>query len=137
MPSVCAQAAVTADPASTAVLLAGPAGPDLWPGLHRSDGDSPARIRLNGRDRIVVIRQRAPRRTPTSFIVRFSVRGDRLPGGEGRITLTGAPGHTDVAFELTWRGRPAPELAEGARGFLANLADASEHRPPPGLLRAE
>ena len=69
--------AIDADPASTALLLAGPSVLDLWPG-------SPAAA--------AAVVAGPPHRTPTAFVHRFSWTGPDLPPATGVLRLTPAPG---------------------------------------------
>ena len=92
MTTVTATRIVPADPASTALLLAGPSALEFWPGISRVDGVlSPlsASAALAGDDqRRLVIRSEPPRRTATSYVTTFSVVADGLPTANGTIQVT-------------------------------------------------
>lgn len=89
MTTVTATRIVPADPASTALLLAGPSAVEFWPGISGVDGLlSPlsASAPLAGDDqRRLVIRSEPPRRTATSYVTTFSVAADGLPTANGTI----------------------------------------------------
>lgn len=139
---------ICADPTSTALLLAGPAAMELWPGVRRI-GEVGGRALVEAE--IVVARQEGervptaasvralpPRRTPTSYVTRFAWTGPGLPVTNGELTLAYAPGadgtpSTHAALTLDSAGvadsrvdRAALEAM--AQGFLANLARAAESR---------
>ncbi len=140
MPLVRVERLIAADPTSTALLLAGPAALDLWPGLERV-GELDRRLRVvtelpgAGRSRraTVLVRALPPRRTPTAFVTRFGFAGEGLPDTDGLLTLAyqgrlGAPVATHAVLELR-SAQPGPEgLHSLAAGFLANLAVAAEER---------
>jgi hypothetical protein len=92
MSTVTATRIVRADPASTALLLAGPSALDFWPGLSRESGLlSPvsARAALAGdQHRRLVIRSQPPRRTPTAYVTAFAVEADGLPTASGTLRVT-------------------------------------------------
>lgn len=150
---------IAADPTSAALLLAGPSAVELWPGveLERSGPDDqirvivdlpPALLPASGRA-AVLVRAVSPRRTPTSFVLRFSFGLAGFPAVKGEIALQYAVTVTDDSPG----GRPATEAAlclevadadgaetvipreqfvaalrELAAAFLDNLADAAEGR---------
>ena len=139
---------ICADPTSTALLLAGPAALELWPGVRRV-GDVGGRALVEAeldvaraqRERVATaasVRAQPPRRTPTSFVTRFAWTGPGLPITDGVLTLAYAPGadgtpSTHAALELDSRGvaesrLDASSLTAMAEGFLANLARAAESR---------
>lgn len=132
---------IAADPTSTALLLAGPAAVDLWPGVRRVgavagrvlvEADLPQQ-RLSTAATVLV---EPPRRTPTSFVTRFEWAGPSLPQTSGELTLTYAAGvdgpatsavlvlHSDdAASALT-----PSALQTLADGFLDNLRELAESR---------
>jgi hypothetical protein len=139
---------IGADPTSTALLLAGPAALELWPGVRRL-GEAGGRALVEAE--LGVVREHSPRvptaasvralppqRTPTSFVTRFAWTGPGLPVTEGTLTLAYAPGaegapSTHAALTLDSDGLEdsrldAAALAAMAEGFLANLARAAESR---------
>lgn len=136
---------IGADPTSTALLLAGPAALELWPGVRRV-GEVGGRILVEAEldadhDRLPTaasVRALPPRRTPTSFVTRFAWTGPGLPVTDGTLTLAYAPGAdgapaTQAALELDSAdvvGSRVDEttLTAMAEGFLANLARAAESR---------
>lgn len=136
---------IGADPTSTALLLAGPAALELWPGVRRV-GEVGGRVLVEaelGRDDERVptaasVRALPPQRTPTSFVTRFAWTGPGLPVTEGTLTLAYAPGAdgapaTQAALTLDSAGVVGSrvdeaELSAMADGFLANLARAAESR---------
>jgi hypothetical protein len=93
MTTVTASRIVPADPASTALLLAGPSALEFWPGVTEVDGVlSPlsARAALAGdSQRRVVVRSQPPRRTATAYITTFVVDADGLPSASGVLRVTG------------------------------------------------
>lgn len=127
---------IAADPTSTALLLAGPTALDLWPGARRGDevaggvlvvADLPG---PRSGSTAVIVRAQPPRRTPVSFVTRFSWQGSDLPAVDGSLTLLyDGPHATRAVLELDASGdvasRGLPAMAEG---FLANLAAAAEAR---------
>ena len=139
---------IGADPTSTALLLAGPAAMELWPGV-RLIGDAGGRALVEAElalsraeaERVPTaasVRALPPRRTPTSFVTRFAWTGPGLPVTEGTLTLAYAPGADgalstqadltlDSAGVVGSRVDPAT-LTAMAEGFLANLARAAESR---------
>ena len=139
---------ICADPTSTALLLAGPAALELWPGVRRV-GEVGGRALVEAElevaraepERIATaasVRAQPPRRTPTSFVTRFAWTGPGLPVTDGVLTLAYAPGadgtpSTHAALELDSRGvaesrLDAVALTAMAEEFLANLARAAEAR---------
>ena len=139
-PVIAATRTVAADPASTALLLAGPAALDFWPGMRRlieaPDGRARAAWMLGGRCVPILVGARPPRRTPTSFVTVFDVEADSdaLPPLTGELTLTscGRAGALCTAARLelssTLPVEPAAvrELRQAGEVFLANLACAAE-----------
>ena len=139
---------IGADPTSTALLLAGPAALELWPGVRRV-GEVGGRALVEAElevarqegERVPTaasVRALPPQRTPTSFVTRFAWTGPGLPGTDGTLTLAYAPGadgapSTHAALTLDSDGLEssrvdAAALEAMAAGFLANLARAAESR---------
>ena len=139
---------IGADPTSTALLLAGPAALELWPGVRRV-GEVGGRVLVEadlgtaptgtaGAATAASVLARPPRRTPTSFVTRFAWSGPGLPVTEGTLTLGYAPGAeggpaTSAALALDVSGLVgsrvgATTLRAMAEGFLDNLARAAESR---------
>jgi hypothetical protein len=138
---------ITADPTSTALLLAGPTAVDLWPGVRRvgeADGRvlveaelSLAASELERRPASAAVRALPPRRTPTSYVTRFEWSGPELPPATGRLVLAYAPTgdgapvtHAVLELDSPDQDGPldGPTMAAMAEGFLANLARAAESR---------
>lgn len=132
---------IGADPTSTALLLAGPAAMELWPGVRlvgEVGGRSVVEAELSAVPTAASVRARPPRRTPTSFVTRFAWTGPGLPVTEGSLTLSYAPGadgapSTSATLTLDSAGvvgsrLDAATLEQMARGFLDNLARAAESR---------
>lgn len=139
---------ITADPTSTALLLAGPAALELWPGLRRIGEEggrvvveadlAPTRDAVPAAARTATVRAQPPRRTPTAYVTRFSWDGPGLPQTTGQLTLAYAPtgdGTPVTHAVLTLDSSrvdlgPAAQLdlAMMAEGFLTNLARAAEAR---------
>jgi hypothetical protein len=114
---------IDADPTSAALLLAADAGA------------------LLGTDQPIdaVVRAEPPVRTPTSFVIRFSVVAGDLPPTDGTLRLSYASADDDGSAtdaDLRFTIEPGPlgqERSTGglhdlARTFLANLAAAAEQR---------
>lgn len=139
---------IGADPTSTALLLAGPAALELWPGVRRV-GEVGGRALVEAEldvarseaERVPTaasVRARPPRRTPTAFVTRFAWSGPGLPVTEGTLTLAYAPAAdgapcTHAALVLESTGLAESRVGESAleamaEGFLANLARAAESR---------
>ena len=140
---------ISADPTSTALLLAAPAAVELWPGVRRV-GEAGGRALVEAalpavpqRGPSVVpqtaatVRALPPRRTPTSFVTRFEWAGPGLPPTHGELTLAYLAGGPTPATAASLSlestdvegSRVRPEtLAEMAEGFLTNLAVAAERR---------
>lgn len=136
---------ISAEPTSTALLLAGPAALELWPGVRRI-GEVGGRVLVEAEladgpadaPTAASVRAHPPRRTPTSFVTRFTWTGPGLPVTEGTLTLSygaGADGAPATQAELTLdsTGLSSSRLDEAglaamAGGFLDNLARAAESR---------
>ena len=149
-----AERQIAADPTSTALLLAGPSALELWPGVRRLgevggrvlvEVDAAGTIATPGtvaerEPRPVTaasVTAQPPRRTPTAFVTRFGWTGPDLPGTDGVLTLTYAPGEgrpsTRAELVLDSTGLEssrldAAGLARMAQAFLANLGEAAESR---------
>jgi len=128
---------IAADPTSTALLLAGPAALELWPGVRRVGAVA---------DRVLVeatipdqrlataatVLVSPPRRTPTSYVTSFDWVGPALPRTAGTLLLSYA-GPCETVAELTLDTEEPGALSDTARaslaaGFLANLAKLAESR---------
>ena len=144
---------IAADPTRAALLLAGPAALDLWPGVRRVaevgrrvlvETDVPT---ADGTELPVaaVVTAEPPRRTPTAFVARFSWTCSALPPVDGVLTLSYAPGgdgvpSTTASLRLDVEpphdtSTASPTAADRtallhamAQGFLENLAGAVEQR---------
>jgi hypothetical protein len=155
VPGCAARRRISADPTSAALLLAGPSAVELWPGaeLDSSGPDDqirvtvdlpPALLPASGRV-AVLVRSLSPRRTPTSFVVRFTFGAAGFPAVRGELALGYAPvvegelPATDAELRLTVDDPGAATQAvpldrfvavvgELAEVFLANLAAAAEGR---------
>lgn len=137
---------IAADPTSTALLLAGPASLELWPGLRRvadTDGGVLVEAELRGgasdlpRRRVAVtVSARPPSRTPTAYVTRFRWTAAELPVGTGELKLAYAPtgdGTPVTHALLTLMTEDDDRLDRRtldvmAEGFLTNLARAAEAR---------
>lgn len=131
---------IAADPTSTALLLAGPAAVDLWPGVRRiADTGGRTLVETSAVPRTAAtVRALPPRRTPTSYVLRFDWSGHGVPATTGRLTLAYAPGPgaavgTSAVLELDSgelvdRPLGRAELRRQAEGFLDNLVRAAERR---------
>ena len=135
---------IGADPTSTALLLAGPAALELWPGVRRVaevDGRALVEADIAAPEPVPTaasVRALPPQRTPTSFVTRFQWTGPGLPVTDGTLTLAYVPGAdgspaTHAALTLDSDGLEASRVDAGtlaamAQGFLANLARAAESR---------
>ena len=136
---------IHAEPTSTALLLAGPTALELWPGV-RLVGEVGGRVLVEAElvgspddvHTAASVRAHPPRRTPTSFVTRFTWTGPGLPVTDGTLTLAYAPGadgapSTHAALTLDSTGLAASRidaagLSAMAEGFLDNLARAAESR---------
>ena len=133
---------IAADPTSTALLLAGPAALELWPGVRRV-GEVGDRTLVEtelppGATTAAAVRALPPRRTPTSYVTTFDWSGHDLDPTSGTLTLAYAPAGdgtvaTHAALQLTTARTGSGRLDEArlrvlAEGFLANLARAAELR---------
>ncbi|MCU1672839.1 MAG: hypothetical protein JWN77_952 [Frankiales bacterium] len=131
---------ICADPTSTALLLAGPAAVDLWPGVRRV-GEVGGRVLVEAElaeaATAATVRALPPQRTPTSYVTKFAFVGPSLPATDGELTLAYAPGSdspatsavltldsTDLDGSLLNRY----DLTVMAERFLDNLARAAEER---------
>jgi hypothetical protein len=132
---------ISADPTSTALLLAGPTAIELWPGLRRVaevSGRVVVETDIRHAARAASVRALPPQRTPTSYLTRFEWAGPGLPATTGELTLTYAPSRdgeiaTRPELVLTSSGfegtvLDARTMEQMAQGFLANLAEAAELR---------
>ena len=133
---------ISADPTSTALLLAGPAAVDLWPGVRRVgavdgrllvEADLPSQ-RISTAAAVLVD---PPRRTPTSFVTSFEWVGPSLPPTRGELTLSYVAGDDApaTAASLVLDSDDVDESALSASvlqwladGFLDNLRDLAESR---------
>jgi hypothetical protein len=131
---------ISADPTSTALLLAGPAAVDLWPGVRRV-GAVAGRLLVEAelpQQRVstaATVLVEPPRRTPTSFVTEFEWVGPSLPRTTGVLTLAyGAGGDgptTDASLVLDSDDAGAlsePALQRLADAFLDNLRELAESR---------
>jgi hypothetical protein len=133
---------IAADPTSTALLLAGPSAMDLWPGVQRVasvEGGLVVETHLPSRPHAAAtVRAFPPKRTPTSYVTRFTWEGPGLPATSGELTLSFLPdadGTVETEASLVLESDAAAvssldelTLRELAKGFLANLATAAELR---------
>jgi hypothetical protein len=130
---------IAADPTSTALLLAGPAALELWPGLrHVGPVADRALVEIDlagpRGTTAATVRVQPPRRTPTSFVTSFEWVGPSLPATTGELTLSYAPGpatHADLVFDSVGVDDSAvgqATLQSFAEGFLTNLARLAESR---------
>ncbi len=137
---------IDAVPTSTALLMAGPSALELWPGVRRVAAVRgralvEAELPVDGssaRTTAATVTAEPPRRTPTSFVTRFSWSGPDLPSTAGVLTLSYAPGgsgtpSTVAELVLDVDGAGSGPLDEAAltglaEGFLANLARAAQDR---------
>lgn len=133
---------IAADPTSTALLLAGPAAVDLWPGVRRVgavDGRFlvEAELPAQRRPTAATVLVEPPRRTPTAFVTRFEWVGPSLPRTNGELTLAYANGDDApaTAAELVLRTDDmaaavlsTSELQALGDAFLDNLRELAESR---------
>jgi hypothetical protein len=137
MPEIVLSSQVAAEPASLALLLAGPTAVELWPGARRI-GEFGDRLTVeadlpDGEQSEVHLQALPPHRTPTSFVIRFEYSGDGVPRTNGTITLTSqGNGSSRVELALRWEGgidRLIREDTEAkAASFLTTLATTAEER---------
>lgn len=137
MPEIVLSRQMAAEPASLALLLAGPTAVELWPGARRI-GEFGDRLTVqadlpDGERSEVHLQALPPRRTPTSFLIRFEYSGVGIPPTSGTITLTSqGNGSTRVELALRWDGgidRSVREDTERkAASFLTTLARTAEAR---------
>lgn len=141
---------IAADPTSTALLLAGPSGLDLWPNVERVH-QLPDRLvaetdvaTFTARRPIRVdVRLEPPQRLPLAYVMRFEASGPGMPDTTGVLTLTYEPYRgrlgTSALLRLDYslatgegrlldRWRAASELRGLSETFLDNLATAAESR---------
>lgn len=134
---------IAADPTSTALLLAGPAAVELWPGVRRV-GPVADRILVEAdltdqsAPTAATVLVQPPRRTPTSFVTRFEWVGPSLPPTTGELTLRYVVGVDDspatvavLVLEsegVTGSALSACTLQSLADRFLDNLALLAESR---------
>lgn len=133
---------IAADPTSTALLLAGPAALELWPGVRRV-GVVADRVLVEAEipeqrvSTAATVLVSPPRRTPTSYVTGFEWVGPSLPRTTGEVTLSYAGGDerpaTNAVVTLDTEGADGGALSAGAlhdlaAGFLANLAELAESR---------
>ena len=140
---------ISADPTSTALLLAGPTAVDLWPGVRRV-GDAGGRLLVEAdlqgpwtnepvAPTAATVRALPPKRTPTAYVSRFTFSGPGLPDTDAVLTLAyvgsldGTPAthaalvlHVSEGDENSRVDRAA--LTAMAERFLYNLRRAAEAR---------
>jgi hypothetical protein len=115
--TVTATRVVPGDPASTALLLAGPDALEFWPGIDHVDGvlsplSTSAPLAGESHRRLIVHTQ-PPRRTPTAYVARFSVAADGLPTASGTLRVS----------RQDWAGGPAvPEQGNRASSPAASIS---------------
>lgn len=132
---------ISADPTSTALLLAGPTAFELWPGVRRVAevrGRVVVETDLTSHQLAASVRALPPQRTPTSYVTKFDWNGVGLPATTGELTLDYAPTgdgevgtHATLVLESTFGSETAVDeqaLRVMASGFLLNLAQAAERR---------
>jgi hypothetical protein len=137
---------IAADPSSTALLLAGPAALELWPGVTRvaTLGGTDQRILVDAeipqqrRSTAATVLVLPPRRTPTSYVLGFEWSGPVLPLTTGELALSYAPGSESGPSTLAVLTLDSSELLDSAlspdvirslaEAFLANLAALAESR---------
>lgn len=123
---------VAADPTSIALLVAGPAAVELWPGAERdAQAAGPVLVRT-GPQQAASVQVSPPRRTPTAYVAGVDVSGGGLPASTGTLRLAYVPSRTGAVvthavLQLDSAGEPG-RLRELAAGFLDNLAKAAEQR---------
>ncbi len=130
---------IAADPTSTALLVAGPAALELWPGVRcvgtvedrlLVEADIPAQ-RVSTAATVLID---PPRRTPTSYVTRFAWAGPSLPETAGQLTLSYAAGPATLALltldsvDVDGSALTPDLLQQLAAGFLDNLAALAESR---------
>lgn len=132
---------IDADPTGTALLLAGPAACDLWPGVRRV-AEVAGRVLVEtelARDRPVAasVTAQPPRRTLRAYVSTFAFTGPGLPRTEAELVLGYAPTgggevgtHAALVLVSSFEGSDVDgqTLQQMARGFLDNLATAAEAR---------
>jgi len=130
---------IAADPTSAALLLAGPAAVDLWPGVRRvGDAGGQAFVGAPGAEPGSAALRTAgpPRRTPTAYVSRFEWSAPGVPPTTATLTLAyamsgdGLPAtHAALQLDSTEGSRiDEARLRALAKGFLANLGRAAEQR---------
>lgn len=132
---------IAADPTSTALLLAGPAAVELWPGVRRvaEAGGRTLVETLRAPVRAASVGAAPPLRTPTSYVSRFDWSGPGVPATTGTLTLSYVAGAapdvpaTLAVLELRSTDVPGSRLDDArlerlAAGFLDNLAQVAERR---------
>ena len=99
-----------ADPAGVALLLSGPVGRDLWPGVAVQFG--------------------APARSGMGFVVDVAAEDDGLTarGHVGIIPADSGPGGSELRLVLRAQGSPTARLTSDADRFLEALVDAAQQR---------
>lgn len=130
---------IAADPTSTALLLAGPAAVELWPGVRRV-------AEVGGRTLVesdpgtapvtaASVKADPPRRTPTAYVSRFEWSGPGLPSATGTLTLAYAPSpdgtlgtHAALELDCSPSADSHVDVQALAEAFLVNLARAAEQR---------
>ena len=137
MPEIAISRQVAAEPASLALLLAGPTAVELWPGARRI-GEFGDRLTVqadlpDGEQSEVHLQALPPRRTPTSFVIPFEYSGVGIPRTSGTVTLTSqGKGNSRVELTLRWEGGIDRLIREDterkAASFLSTLATAAEER---------
>jgi hypothetical protein len=113
MTTVTATRTIPSDPASTALLLAGPSALAFWPGIQHVDGLlSPlsAETAIAGSARRLVVRAEPPQRTPTAYVTSFRVDAEGLPSASGQLRVTRHGWVGDVAADAS----PDPSAARAS-----------------------
>ncbi|MDQ1632526.1 MAG: hypothetical protein QOJ32_1347 [Frankiaceae bacterium] len=144
MTTVTATRTIPSDPASTALLLAGPSALGFWPGVQHVDGLlSPlsAQAAIAGSARRLVVRAEPPRRTPTAYVTSFRVEAEGLPSASGELRITrhgwvgdvptdASPDPTaavasvrlEFSTEVDYDAAVEEAIVRGVRTFLDNVA---------------
>lgn len=128
MTSIEATRSVLADPSSVALVLAGPAARELWPG----PGDAPMSDRpvaLVAAGPATTVTVDPPRRTGVGFVARMLVRAGQRTVAAGRLSIRrAAGGGCEISLVLTASGDRDHNLRRDVDRYLDNLVRLSLER---------
>lgn len=131
------QRSISADPASVALLLSGPAAGELWPDVVEV-ASAPTELALQvmtpeGIEESAEVEMTRPVHSPTAYSIAFAVRADWVRPFVGTLALRYAQRVHDVpttraVLSFLYDGSRPEQLRALAERYLQNVATAAETR---------